>query len=83
LTQADIEKLSEFTLLIDKKTGLPAKLQFSAHPEDDANVDIPVEVVYSDYREVDGVIVPFRIEKYMNGNLLLELTVNSAVVNGN
>jgi hypothetical protein len=82
-TQADIEKLSEFRLSLDPKTLLPDKLEFTAHPDDDANVDIPIVIRYADYRTVNGVAVPFRIEKTMNGALVLELMVTSATIGGN
>jgi hypothetical protein len=82
-TQSEIEKLSQFRITLDPKTNVPSALEFFAHPDDDAGVDIPVRVEYADYRNVDGVMLPGRIAKYFNGNLLLELTVTSATSGSN
>jgi hypothetical protein len=42
---------------------------------------MPVDVRFSDYRTVDGTQVPFHIEKYLNGGLILDLHLQTAALN--
>ena len=75
-----IRRLSTVSLTLDSATGLPASLGFDFHPEDDALTNIPVLIRYSDYRKVNGAQLPFRIQKFVNNGLVLDLTVDSAAV---
>jgi hypothetical protein len=43
--------------------------------------DIPVEIRFGDYKSVNGFLVPFRIQRVLQGMLNLDLTVTSATVN--
>jgi hypothetical protein len=54
---------------------------YQIHPDNDQNKDIAVDVEYSDYRSVQGAIIPYRIRKYINGSLCWDLTVNSTAMN--
>jgi hypothetical protein len=49
------------------------------HPDDNAGVDIPVEIRFSNYTEAEGYWIPFTIEKYINSTLALKLQVSSAL----
>jgi hypothetical protein len=40
-----------------------------------------VEIDFSNYQAVNGVQVPFRVQKFLNGSLFLDVTVQSAVLN--
>jgi hypothetical protein len=80
-TNATLESLSEASLVIDEKTQLPAKLTYSTHPDNDFSTSIPVEVTYSDYREMNGINIPGSIKKSVNGTTVLEFTVTSAQIN--
>jgi hypothetical protein len=61
---------------------LPAVLAYTVHPDNGAQgVTIAIEVHYSDYRTVNGVQVPFLIQRYVNGSLQLEISVSSAQIN--
>jgi hypothetical protein len=75
------QHLSNEDLYIDSATSLPTTLTYFIHPDNDVNRDIPIEIRFSDYRDVSGVKVPFRIEKLMNGSTLLEITLESASFN--
>lgn len=70
----------EMTITPDPTNFRPLSLGFNAHPDGDAGLDIPVLVQYSDYRAVNGATVPFHIEKYLNNVLVLDLQVESAVL---
>ncbi len=76
-----MQKWSTSELMLSAQTLLPAVLKFSIHPDNDAKLDIPVEIHYSDYRLTSGVQLPFKIQKFINNNLVLEIDVDSATVN--
>jgi hypothetical protein len=76
-----MQRHSQMEIYLDGSSLLPDTLDFDAHPDTDARRNIPVEIRYSDYRTVDGVSVPFRVEKYMNGGLMLDFIFQRAEVN--
>lgn len=65
---------------INPNTLLPSVLTYRIHPDNGAQVDIPVEIRYSNYQKVDGVEIPFLIQRYVNGSLQLEIQVTSAQI---
>lgn len=73
--------LAATDVYLDPSTSLPIAAAFNTHPDNNDRVDIPVEVRFSDYRAVNGVQVPFRIQKFFNGTLLLDITLQSAAIN--
>jgi hypothetical protein len=75
------QHLSQLDLYLDPSSGLPVALAFNTHPDRDAGTDIPVEIMFSDYRVVNGVQVPFHVQKYLNNGLFLDLQFQSAVLN--
>ena len=79
-TEDLLRKLSASSLVLDPDTSLPTALTFNIHPDNDANTDIPIIVRYSNYREVSGASIPFHIQKFLNNGLVLDLTVENAVV---
>jgi len=78
---ATFQRLSQMDLFLDPSTHLPVALAFNIHPDNNLLLDIPVEIRLSDYRAVNGVKVPFHIERYINGTLQLEITVANVVLN--
>lgn len=66
---------------LDAGTLLPAILSYSLHPDSGAHVAIAVEVHYSDYRALNGVHIPFLIQRFVNGSPQLEIHVSSAEIN--
>ena len=77
----DIMKQSTTDLGLDPETLLPAVLAYSVRPDNGAPVTITIEVHYSDYRVVNGVQIPFLIQRYVNGSLQLEVSISSAEIN--
>jgi hypothetical protein len=75
------QHLSEVDFYIDSGTLLPVAISFNTHPDDNALLDIPVEIRFSDYRLVSGAKVPFHIEKFVNGSLLLDIQIQNATIN--
>jgi hypothetical protein len=76
-----VQRLSTTDFYLDPVSFLPLAVVSKVHPDQDMNTDIPVEIRFADYRSVQGVQVPFRVQKLLNGTLLLDLTVTSAVLN--
>lgn len=65
---------------MDPNTLLPSVLRYQVYPDSGMPVNIAVEIHYSDYRKVDGVEIPFLIQRYINGSLQLEIHIDSAKV---
>jgi hypothetical protein len=75
------QHLSQVEIYLDSSTLLPVALAFNTHLDNDALVDIPVVVRYSNYRIVNGVQVPFHVQKFMNNSLVLDLQFQEATLN--
>jgi hypothetical protein len=75
-----IAHLSAVDLDIDSSTGLPVILAFAAHPDNDAGIDMSVEVRYSAYSTFSGVTIPTHIQKFINHSLVLDLQVSNVQV---
>ncbi len=83
-SNAKLRHLAEFSvkdLWIDAATGLPRKLSFDRRAAGGAEPRIPVEVFFSDYRRVSGVLYPFRIEKHFNGTPWATITIEDVQLN--
>jgi hypothetical protein len=81
LADPAIRALSTVDLYIDSNVPVPIAVVFNTHPDGDANTNLPVKILYSDYRVVNGIRLPFHIRKYLNGALLLDLTVTTVQFN--
>ena len=75
------QQLSTMDFYLDAATLLPASVIFNAHPDNDATANLLVEVDSSSYQTFNGVVVPTRIQKYQQGNLLMDMTVTGASFN--
>jgi hypothetical protein len=78
---SQIQGLSTVLYDLDPSTRLPVGVHFSAHPDENLLANIPVDVQYSDYRVVNGLQVPFRIQRYFNGTLQLDITISAVTIN--
>jgi hypothetical protein len=78
---ATFSHLTQMDLFLDSSTLLPVTLAFNIHPDNNANLDIPVQILFSDYRPVNGAQIPFHVQKFINNNLALDLQFTSAVLN--
>jgi hypothetical protein len=76
-----IQGLSTSDLYLDPKSLWPLALDFGTHPDNDMNRSIPVEIQFGSYSAVSGVLVPFRVQKFLQGTLTLGFTVTQAAVN--
>lgn len=75
-----LEKLSAIEIFLDSSSHLPVSVRFNLHLDDDEGRDIPVEIRFADYRNVNGVLVPYRIQRLLQGVLNLDLSVTAARV---
>jgi hypothetical protein len=80
----ELQHLSHLSLRdvwIDTTTGLPQKISFTRPSESDSNVRIHVDVHLSEYRNVSGVIYPFRVEVSLNGTPWLTINLQNVTFN--
>jgi hypothetical protein len=73
--------LTQIDLYLDSSTFLPAAMTYNVHPDGNELVDIPVDVGFSDYRNVNGSQVPFHIQKYLNNGLIIDFQAASVALN--
>jgi hypothetical protein len=81
LKSRDLSRLSTMDFYLDPATLLPLGLAFKTHADKDMNTDLLQQVLFADYRTVNGVQVPFHIQRLQNGGLLLDLTLASTSFN--
>ncbi len=77
----DAQPLSTMDFYLDAQTLLPSIVMFNEHPDNDQTVNIAVQVMFSDYRNVNGAMIPFHIQRYVNDGLVLDIQLTSASVN--
>jgi hypothetical protein len=61
------EKGNKDTIYFSTKTFLPVKLE-SVNSVSTQNISLPYSETYSDYRQVDGVMIPFKTVNSSTGN---------------
>jgi hypothetical protein len=91
------EHLTQVDFFLDSTTYLPAAISFNIHPDNNALLDIPVEIRFSDYRPVasssgsglatnnsplaTSSMVPFHVQKFLNNGLLLDFQAQTVTFN--
>lgn len=78
---ATAQHLTQFDLWLSTSTFLPAQLTFNIHPDNNAGMDIPVEVQFSNYQNLGGIMIPGHIQKFVNNTLALDAQIQTAVIN--
>jgi hypothetical protein len=76
-----LQHLSQMDLYLNPTTLLPVALDFAVHPDNNAGLDIRVEIQFSNYQPVNEVWVPLHVQKYMNNGLVLDLQFKNVVLN--
>jgi hypothetical protein len=76
-----LQHLSTIDFYLDPTSKLPLAVAFQVHPDKDAGRDIPAEVRFADYQLVNGIPVPFHIQRMLNGGVILDITVTNAAFN--
>jgi hypothetical protein len=76
-----LQHLTQVDFFFDSTTLLPTAIDFNIHPDNNALLDIPVEIQFSDYRTTNGVQVPFHVQKLLNNTLLLDFQAQTVTFN--
>lgn len=76
--QAFINRWSRATLMFDPQSTRISKMSFAVTPDNGTPIPINVLMLYSDYRMVQGITIPYKIERRINGNSNLILSISSA-----
>jgi hypothetical protein len=76
-----MQHLAQMDLYLNPTTYLPVGLSFTTHPDNNALVDIPVQIQFSNYQSIGGVQVPFHVQKFLNGTLSIDAQLQTAVLN--
>ena len=79
--QSFFQQISTMDFYLDSTSLFPVTAKFNIHPDNDGSTNIPVEIDFSNYQPVGGVRVPFHIQKLVQGSLVLDVTISSAVFN--
>lgn len=80
--QQQIQQLSTVDYYLDSQTALPVAVMFSSHGDQDISASIPMGFFFSQYQSISGIQIPFQVTKLLNGDPLLQITITSAVPNG-
>jgi hypothetical protein len=75
------EKAAPLTLWISTRTGLPVKLDFYRLAIDDWTVKLPYSLYFSNWRQVDGVLVPMQIDEASGTRVLSRMRFSSIQFN--
>lgn len=75
------QKLSGQDIYLDATTLLPVALVFNLHPDNNSNINIPVEVRFANYQLKSGLMVPLRIQKFVNYGLVLDFQISNVIAN--
>jgi hypothetical protein len=78
---AQIPGLGQIDLYLNASTLLPVSISFNLHPDDNALVNTTIEIEFSNYQTIQGVSVPYHIQKYVQGSLVLDTTVTGTQFN--
>jgi hypothetical protein len=73
--------LSKMEFYLDTATSLPVAVSFDSHPNKNANTRVPIEVRFSDYQKIDGVLIPTHVKEYLQGYLLMDITTANVTLN--
>lgn len=81
-TPPDLEDLiSEFHVFIDATSMLPVKtLSFDLSAGAMQN-RVPIETYFGDYRSIQGILVPFRVTRYLRGQKQMDIVLTSVQLN--
>ena len=79
-----LQKLASFSLRdiwVDSTSHLPVRISYSRRAGEGAVPAIPVAISFSDYKNVNGVLYPFQINKSYNGTPWQTITIQNVSFN--
>lgn len=68
-------------IYVDAQSFLVAKLVYLVRRPENLRKTMPIEVTYSDYRNVAGIAIPFRVQYGQQGSVLSDYAVTSVSFN--
>lgn len=77
---AQIQQMTAVNYYLDSGTALPVALTFSLSDDHNMNATVLVEIVFSQYQQVNGILVPFQVTRLHAGNPLFQITISSVTV---
>jgi hypothetical protein len=80
-TPPTIQVLSAMDFYLEQTSLLPVAIAFEQHPDDDMSATISSEIEFADYRNSNGIQVPFHVQRMLNGGVVLDVLVTSAAFN--
>jgi hypothetical protein len=75
------QQLSTVDYYLDATTLLPVAAKFNTHADDDAGINLPVEIDFLQYQTVGGVQVPSHVQKFFRGSLILNFLLSNFAAN--
>jgi hypothetical protein len=75
-----IAHITQTDIYLDSVTLRPVAFVFNTHPDNNALLDMPVEIDFGNYTESSGVWIPYSIQKSVNSTPALSLQVQSATL---
>ncbi len=76
-----LQQLSAIDFYLDSGTHLPVAIVFNTHPDNTASTNLSVEVDFSNYQVLNGILVPTHIQRFSQGSLLADIAISSAAFN--
>jgi hypothetical protein len=76
-----LSKLTTRDFFIDSSSFQVVATQDMVHPENASTIDYPREMQFSDYRTVNGVLVPFSITEVATGQHTYSIQLNQVTFN--
>jgi hypothetical protein len=75
------QHLAGMDFYLDASSFLPLVISFQVHADNNMNTDLRTEIRFANYRAKNGLMVPFHFQRIVNGDLDVDVTVTSIVVN--
>jgi hypothetical protein len=69
---------AQMEIYLDAASFKPIAFDFNTHPDNNALINIPVEIQFENYFESGGVLIPGTVKKYMNASLAMTIQVATA-----
>lgn len=76
-----MQGLSQIDIYLNSSTLLPVAISFNTHPDDDALLNIPTQIKFTSYQTAQGALIPYRIQKYIQNSLVLDITLSGVQIN--
>ncbi|MCU1284168.1 MAG: hypothetical protein JWO13_518 [Acidobacteriales bacterium] len=70
-----------YEVAINGVSGLVQQLIYHRHAPSNLKISVPIQVNYSDYRQIHGVAIPFHVEQFIRGHLASSTDIKSFDVN--